>query len=232
MLDAIFLYNYIKIMKTINEKIMLNNDYKFTINKKVNIPLKINQGIKKTETKTEVLNINNIKNPNYLYFLGGFVEGEGSNSVSISVNKNFKYGVNLQPVFNVSQHEKCLKILYSFKELFRVGSVVEKSGSPHVWVYTLKGYKQIIEHVIPFLEKYVQPFSCKKEEFNLFLTLVLKSASGHQKNKDTLIEMVKLAYTLQGKGKVRKRTLDEVLEIIKDKTTYFNNVKSNENFYS
>ena len=60
MLDAIFLYNYIKIMKTINEKIMLNNDYKFTINKKVNIPLKINQGIKKTETKTEVININNI----------------------------------------------------------------------------------------------------------------------------------------------------------------------------
>jgi len=73
-----------------------------------------------------------IKNPNYLYFLGGFVEGEGSNSVSISVNKNFKYGVNLQPVFNVSQHENGLKILYSFKELFGIGSVVEKSGSPKI----------------------------------------------------------------------------------------------------
>jgi len=39
---------------------------------------------------------NNIFNSNYLYFLGGFVEGEGSNSVSISVGRNFKYGVNLQ----------------------------------------------------------------------------------------------------------------------------------------
>ena len=32
--------------------------------------------------------INDIKNPNYLYFLGGFVEGEGSNSVSISIGRN------------------------------------------------------------------------------------------------------------------------------------------------
>jgi hypothetical protein len=29
-----------------------------------------------------------ITNPLYLQFLGGFVEGEGSNSVSVSINKN------------------------------------------------------------------------------------------------------------------------------------------------
>ncbi len=181
--------------------------------------------LKKNQQGTINKNKYDIKNPNYLYFLGGFVEGEGSNSVSISVNKNFKFGVNLQPVFNVSQHENGLKILNSFKELFGTGSVVEKSGSPNIWVYTLKGYKQIIEHVIPFLETYVQPFSCKKDEYNIFISLVLNSAAGHQKNKDTLIEMVKLAYKLQGKGKVRKRTLDEVLEIINDKTTYFKKIE-------
>lgn len=67
-----------------------------------------------------------IKNTSYLYFLGGFVEGEGSNSVSISINKNFKFGINIQPVFNVSQHKNGLDLLYSFKELFNCGSVVEK----------------------------------------------------------------------------------------------------------
>ena len=86
----------------------------------------------------------NIKNTMYLYFLGGFVEGEVSNSVSISINKNFKYGINVQPIFNVTQHKNGLDILYSFKELFNGGSVVEKSGSPDIFVYTLKGYKQII----------------------------------------------------------------------------------------
>nr|ARI44246.1 hypothetical protein [Lentinula edodes] len=116
---------------------------------------------------TKINNNNNIINrdvqdQSYLFFLGGFVEGEGSNSVSISINRNFKFGVNIQPVFNVSQHKNGLDILYSFKELFKSGSVVEKSGSPDIFVYTLKGYKQIIQHVLPFLETYVQPFSCKK----------------------------------------------------------------------
>ena len=144
---------------------------------------------------------------NYLFFLGGFVEGEGSNSVSISVGRSFKYGINIQPVFNVSQHENGLKILESFKTYFGVGSVVQKSGAPHVWVYTVKGYKHIIKHVIPFLETYVQPYSCKTNEYQIFKQLVLMSEAGGQKNKETLIEMVKIAYTLIGKGKGRKRTL-------------------------
>jgi hypothetical protein len=128
-------------------------------------------------------------------------------------------------VFNVSQHVNGITILNSFKDLFGVGSVVEKSGSPDIRVYTVKGYKQIIEHVIPFLETYVQPFSCKKIEYDIFLKLVLNSQAGHQKQKETLIEMVKLAYTLSGKGKNRKRPLEEILEIINDKEAYFNRIK-------
>ena len=164
---------------------------------------------------------NNIKNINYLYFLGGFVEGEGSLSVSISINKDFKYGVNIQPVFNVTQHKNGLETLNSFKELFGEGSIVQKSGSPDIYVYTLKGYKKIIKEVIPFLETYVIPFSCKTEEYSIFKQIVLESSEGKQRNKDSLIELVKLAYTLQGKGKQRKRELSEILLIIDDKKKYF-----------
>jgi hypothetical protein len=57
------------------------------------------------------------------------------------------------------------------------------------------------------LETYVQPFSCKTTEYKIFLQLVLNSEGGHQTQKETLIEMVKLAYTLSGKGKNRKRPL-------------------------
>lgn len=165
--------------------------------------------------------IRDINNPSYLYFLGGFVEGEGSNSVSISVNKDFKYGVNIQPVFNVSQHKNGIEILNSFKELFNVGSVVAKSGSPDIYVYTVKGYKQIIKSVIPFLETYVQPFSGKRNEYLIFKEIVYLSSEGKQREKESLIEMVKLAYQLQGKGNNRKRELSEVLKIIQDKNAYF-----------
>lgn len=91
-----------------------------------------------------------IKNTSYLYFLGGFVEGEGSNSVSISINKNFKFGINIALLVNI----KMVQIYYIHLNNYSAspcGSVVEKSGSPDIYVYTLKGYKQIIKHVIPFL---------------------------------------------------------------------------------
>ena len=62
--------------------------------------------------------LNNINSPefnsNYLFFLGGFVEGEGSNSVSISVGRSFKYGINIQPVFNVSQHENGTRLRQNY----------------------------------------------------------------------------------------------------------------------
>jgi len=61
-------------------------------------------------------------------------------------------------------------------------------------------------------------------EYNIFLKLVLNSQAGHQKQKDTLIEMVKLAYTFSGKGKNRKRPLEKILEIINDKEAYFNRI--------
>ena len=57
----------------------------------------------------------NINNSNYIYFLAGFVEGEGSISLSVTIHKDFKYGINIQPVFNVTQHKNGLNILNSFK---------------------------------------------------------------------------------------------------------------------
>lgn len=163
----------------------------------------------------------NIKNINYLYFLGGFVEGEGSISVSVSIHKDFKYGVNIQPIFNVTQHKKGLDILNSFKELFGTGSITKKSGSENVYVYTMKGYKKIIKFILPFLETYVCPFSCKIEEYSIFKDIVLQSSEGKQTKKETLIELVKLSYKLTGKGKTRKRNLSEIISIIENKHNYF-----------
>lgn len=169
----------------------------------------------------------NINNPNYLYYLGGFVEGEGSNTVTINVSKNFLFGVDIKPEFNVAQHINGINILNSFKELFGAGSVRPKSGSENVYVYSIKGYKNMIELIIPFLLEYVQPFSCKVEEFNLFYEITNRCAKGHNGDKEKLIKMLELIYNKGklGKGKERKRTLNELLLIIEDKNTYFKNLK-------
>ena len=95
--------------------------------------------------KSTSINLRDIKNTNYLYFLGGFVEGEGSNTVSVTVNKKFKYGISIKPEFNVTLHKNGINILFSFKELFNAGSVVLKSGSEDVYVYTVKGIRIMTE---------------------------------------------------------------------------------------
>jgi len=121
--------------------------------------------IENLKSKSTSINLRDINNTNYLYFLGGFVEGEGSNTVSITVNKNFKYGISIKPEFNITQHKNGIDLLISFKELFGTGSVVQKSGSEDVYVYVVKGISIMSEKVIPFLTTYVQPFSGKKNEF-------------------------------------------------------------------
>ena len=111
--------------------------------------------------------------PNYKFWLGGFVEGEGSLVISIIKQDKAKYDILLQPEFNVAQHVNGLNILRKFKILFNnKGQISKKSGSSNVWVYTLKGIKNLNKYLIPFFKQYVIPNSSKyktKNLINLFL---------------------------------------------------------------
>nr|AMP88000.1 hypothetical protein [Funneliformis mosseae] len=158
------------------------------------------------------------------YFLGGFAEGEGSVSASVKVHSDF--GVHVQPEFGVTQHENGKHILAGFKDLFDgKGNLHLKPGSQDVLEYKLLGLTNLIDHVVPFYLKYVRPFSGKVKEFNTFLEILERKQRKEHFTQEGLIDMVKLAYTLneEGKGKTRKRTLEVVLAIIRDKKAYFAN---------
>ena len=166
---------------------------------------------------------NLVKDNNYKYWLGGFTEGEGALVVSIVKNVKVSHGIRLQPEFNVVQHENGISILHSFKILFNNhGSVYKKSGSDNVWVYSLKGTQNIKNFVLPFFAKYVVEYSSKYRSnlFKEYCNIINKLDVNRNKafEKDELIELIKLVYTLNpdGKGKLRKRTLDEVINIINE----------------
>lgn len=168
--------------------------------------------------------VKDITNPHFLFWLGGFVEGEGCVSISVNVNPSFPFGIQLQPIFNVTQHVNGLAILQAFLALFKLGTLNPKSGSPHVWVYVLPapggspfggaGYKNMLNLVIPFFLDYVLAFGCKIDEFEMFHSICLSLRNQEHTTKEGLIKMVTLVYSVQGKGKWRKRTLEEVISII------------------
>jgi hypothetical protein len=96
------------------------------------------------------------------------------------------------------------------------GYVKKKPGSETVWEYRLKGLDNLTTHVVPFYQKYVLPFSGKNYEFQVFHQILLLQRNKTHLTKDGLIEIVKLAYTLneKGKGSTRKRPLETILSII------------------
>lgn len=138
----------------------------------------------------------------------------------------FKYGVNVQPEFTVTQHENGKEILNRIQGIFEgKGTVQRKPGSLKVWEYKLSGVSNLITHIVPFYLEYVIPFSGKVKEFNLFLEILEQKQRKDHLTQEGSRKMVKLAYTLNeyGKGSARKRTLEEVLTIIQDKDSYFAN---------
>jgi len=156
---------------------------------------------------------------NYKFWLGGFVEGEGSLTISIVKSNKGIYGILLQPEFNITQHKSGLNILNNFKTLFNnKGHIYRKSGSNDVWVYSLKGIKNLTLYIIPFFTKYIICYSSKfnNNEFSKFVVILNKLKNRSKRNKMEFINIVKMVYSLNpsGKGKQRKRTLIEVINII------------------
>jgi len=105
--------------------------YKYFIMKKIKT---LNSGVTTTSNLQGTVNgsIKDVTNKDYLYWLGGFVEGEGCVSISVIANPKTPFGIQLQPVFNVTQHFNGLDILKSFLVLFGAGSLHVKSGADHV----------------------------------------------------------------------------------------------------
>ena len=162
-----------------------------------------------------------VQDENYKFWLGGFIEGEGSLVISIVKNDKLKFKLALQPEFNVVQHENGILVLYAFQTLFEdKGSVHQKSGSDKVWVYSIKGTENLIKYVLPFFNEYVALYSSKyKTDILQTFTLVLTRLAESRKkpiSKEEMVELIKLVYGFNpdGKGKQRKRTLQETLDIV------------------
>lgn len=158
---------------------------------------------------------------NYKFWLGGFVEGEGSLVVSLVKNTKLTHGLALQPEFNVVQHEKGIAILHSLKAIFEdKGSVHKKSGSQDVWVYSLKGTNNIHTLILPFFEKYVITYSSKfkGDVFEKFSLIINKLNDNRNStfSREEIINLIELVYSYNPdtKGKSRKRTLQETIDIV------------------
>lgn len=107
-------------------------------------------------------------------FLGGFMEGEASLNVSAKKLKNAQFGVLFDPEFSITQHVNGFATLLLALTVFQTGRIRHKTGSNATLVLIIDNRISLIERVIPFYNKYVEPYGSpwKKERKEVFLQVL------------------------------------------------------------
>jgi hypothetical protein len=102
------------------------------------------------------------------WFLAGFIEGEGALCVSVKKHPTCRSGFYVDPDFFLYQHESGRRLLELAQSIFESGRIYPKSGNSKVLVYEISSTQVLRDKVVPFFERYVVPFSCKRETFERF----------------------------------------------------------------
>jgi hypothetical protein len=147
------------------------------------------------------------------WFLAGFIEGEGALCVSIKTHPTCRSGFYVDPSFFLYQHESGRGVLELAQKVFAHGRISPKSGNPKVLVLEISCTAALREKVIPFFERYVVPFSCKRATFERFREIVEMMNRKEHLKPTGLARIVEKAYAMNpdSEGKARSRPLEVVL---------------------
>lgn len=157
-------------------------------------------------------------------FLAGFLEGEASLSISAKKLSTAKFGLLVDPEFNVTQHVNGFSVLYLALEIFKTGRIRHKQGSNATLVLTIDNRRSLEEKVIPFYENYVVVFSSyeKKERLSNFKYLLKLFNDGAHLDLERLVNEI---LPIWDKMRKQKGQSNEVFENLETAQLYARNFK-------
>jgi hypothetical protein len=141
----------------------------------------------------------------------GFVDGEGCFSVSVHRNGIIRRtaGWQLQPTFQVYQHESHRSVLDELVRFFGCGSVRPKGPRSSVHTFSVWGLVHLEEFILPFFEE--SPLRVKQHDFERFASIVRSMRKKEHLEPAGFERLVRLAFEMNANGKQRARTLEEIL---------------------
>jgi hypothetical protein len=155
------------------------------------------------------------------YYISGFVDGEGCFSVTIQRSGNVRLGIQVIPEFHVSQHQSRTEVLEEIKRVFGCGYIKPNDPSNPkdlTSVYVVRNLSDLRSKVIPFFKKF-PIISIKRFDFEKFSQVVEMMNKGEHLTKDGLVQILKLAFSMNFSGKYRKLKLVEVLSSLESSET-------------
>ena len=153
-------------------------------------------------------------NPNYVV---GFIDGEGSFSVSINRHRTLKSGIEIKPEFEIELRADDREILERIMMTLQCGKIYDCSYERYGWFphakYKITSTRELREKLFPFLDRY--PLQAKKaKSYTLFREIVLKFLNKEHLTKNGFVEMQRLRNELRKYGKKHnfKASFDPTLE--------------------
>ena len=149
----------------------------------------------------------------FKWFMAGFIEGEGSFTVSIKPHPTQKFRCYIDPDFYLYQHKNRRGILEMAREMFGTGNIYPKPGNENVLTFHISSRRSVCEKILPFIEKYMK-FSYKRKTLDLYKEIVLALENKEHSTVSGMLRIIDMAYEMNPEGKVRKRPKQEVIDLI------------------
>jgi hypothetical protein len=158
-----------------------------------------------------------------IYYLAGFVDGEGCFCIAIKKQKSAKMNWVLDPIFHVTQHSRNKSILYDLQKLLECGTVIKKYGQLDTMQFVVQSRREIVDKVIPFFKKY--PLITKKKDFEIFAEVVEELDDHAHKDIKTFKKLLPKVFSMNGEGKFRKYKLSDIINSLGSSETIRQTIK-------
>ena len=145
-------------------------------------------------------------------YIVGFVDGEGTFHVGIHKRHQLTTGWQAYCEFHVSQNYDKMSILNDIKRVLGCGYVKpnHRNSNDNTYVFVVRKQQDLLKKVVPFFERF--PFRTpKQKDFAKFAKVVRMIRDGKHLEKNGLLEIARIAFSMYGKGKFRKTSLDHII---------------------
>ncbi len=145
---------------------------------------------------------------NFSSYITGFVDGEGSFSVSFNKRSGISVGVEVRPSFSISQHKRNKDIVVDLYNYFECGSV-RFSKKDQNYKFEVRSLEDLQKKIIPhFIKNPLQ--TSKKKDLILFQKICNLMSQKKHLTLSGIEKIAYLAYKMNNFGS-RRYTKDEIL---------------------
>ena len=154
-------------------------------------------------------------------YIAGFVDGEGSFHITLQRRLDLKFGWQAIPEFHISQNYTSRDVLEAIRDFLNCGYIKNNDAAgkrDKTLVYVVRDRQDLLQKIIPFFEQ--NPLRTeKRNDFEVFKKIVLMLKEDQHLDLESFIKIVELAYSMNAKGKYRKRNKEEILESLTSSET-------------